>query len=213
MNRIIYSILLLFFLLGNSLFSQTYVGVSGGIISSSLSGDAPKDASYSGKTGFSGGLIADFVLTEDVVLSIQPRYLQKGSTVSYDVGEYELRDSLTASLDYFSLPIILKINSLNKRIYFSTGLDFGYLMNSSVENIMDGSTKDVNNLIKSYDISATFGFGVNIPIGSPIISLELKYMQSILNLSDISSTESGTTFPYRFRTSGFQFLTSILFPI
>jgi len=213
MNRIIYSILLLFFLLGNSLFSQTYVGVSGGIISSSLSGDAPKDASYSGKTGFSGGLIADFVLTEDVVLSIQPRYLQKGSTVSYDVGEYELKDSLTATFDYISLPVMVKINSLNKRIYFSTGLDFGYLMNSSVENIMDGSTKDVNNLIKSYDISATFGFGVNIPIGSPIISLELKYMQSILNLSDISSTESGTTFPYRFRTSGFQFLTSILFPI
>ena len=77
-------------------------------MSSSLSGDAPKDASYSGKIGFSGGLIADFTLTEDIVLSIQPRYLQKGSTVSYDVGEYELKDSLTASLDYFSLPIIDK---------------------------------------------------------------------------------------------------------
>jgi len=213
MKRIIYSILILFFFLGNSLFSQTYVGVSGGIMSSSLSGDAPKDASYSGKTGFSGGLIADFSLTEDVVLSIQPRYLQKGSTVSYDVGEYELKDSLNASLDYFSLPIILKINSLNKRIFFSTGLDFGYLMNSSVENLIDGSTKEVNNLVKTFDLSVSFGFGVNIPVGTPIISLELRYMQSLLNLSDISSSESGTTFPYRFRTSGFQFLTSIQIPI
>ncbi|MCK7517467.1 MAG: hypothetical protein MZV64_06965 [Ignavibacteriales bacterium] len=82
-----------------------------------------------------------------------------------------------------------------------------------MENIVDGSTKDVNDLIKNYDISATFGFGVNIPIGSPIISLELRYMQSLLNLSDISTSESGTTFPFRFRTSGFQFLTSIIFPI
>jgi hypothetical protein len=213
MNRNIYTILILFLLQSLSLFSQTYIGAAGGLMSSSLSGDAPQDASYSSKTGLSGGLVVDFTLTEDVVLSIQPRYLQKGSTIAYDVGEYELRDSLTATLDYVSIPIMVKINSLNKRIYFSTGLDFGYLMNSSVENIMDGSTKDVNNLIKSYDISATFGFGVNIPIGSPIISLELRYMQSILNLSDISSTESGTTFPYRFRTSGFQFLTSILFPI
>ncbi|MCK7517466.1 MAG: hypothetical protein MZV64_06960 [Ignavibacteriales bacterium] len=66
-------------------------------MSSSLSGDAPEDASYSGKTGFSGGLDpADFTLTEDIVLSIQPRYLQKGTSVAYDVGEYELRDSLTA---------------------------------------------------------------------------------------------------------------------
>ena len=213
MNRIIYTILILFILLNISLFSQTYIGATGGLMSSSLSGDAPEDASYSGKTGFSGGLIADFTLTEDIVLSIQPRYLQKGTSVAYDVGEYELRDSLTATLDYVSLPIMVKITSLNKRIYFSSGLDFGYLMNSTVENIVDGSTKDVNELIKNYDISATFGFGVNIPIGSPIISLELRYMQSLLNLSDISSDESGTTFPYRFRTSGFQFLTSILFPI
>lgn len=213
MNRIIYTILILFLSQSISIFSQTYIGATGGLMSSSLSGDAPQDASYSSKTGFSGGLVADFTLTEDIVLSIQLRYLQKGSTISYDVGEYELRDSLTATFDYISLPVMVKINSLNKRIYFSTGLDFGYLMNSSVENITDGSTKDVKNLIKSYDISATFSFGVNIPVGSPIISLELRYMQSILNLSDISSTESGTTFPYRFRTSGFQFLTSILFPI
>ena len=195
------------------MFSQIYIGATGGLMSSSLSGDAPKDASYSGKTGFSGGLVVDFTLAEDIVLSIQPRYLQKGSTIAYDVGEYELLDSLTVTFDYVSLPVMVKITSLNKRIYFSSGLDFGYLMNSSVENIMDGSTKDVNDLIKNYDISATFGFGVNIPIGSPIISLELRYMQSILNLSDISTSESETTFPFRFRTSGFQFLTSIIFPI
>jgi hypothetical protein len=212
MNRIIRT-LLIFLLFNISIFSQIYIGATGGLISSSLSGDAPEDASYLGKTGFSGGLVVDFTLTEDIVLSIQPRYLQKGSTIAYDVGEYELRDSLTATFDYVSLPVMVKITSLNKRIYFSSGLDFGYLMNSSVENIMDGSTKDVNELIKNYDISATFGFGVNIPIGSPIISLELRYMQSILNLSDISTSESGTTFPFRFRTSGFQFLTSIIFPI
>ena len=213
MNRIIYTILFLFVFQNISIFSQTYFGATGGLMSSSLSGDAPKDASYSSKTGFSGGLVVDFTLLEDVVLSIQPRYLQKGSAIAYDVGKYELQDSLTATLDYISLPVMVKINSLNKRIFFSTGLDFGYLMNSSLENIVDGSTKDVGNLFKTIDISATFGFGVNIPIGSPIISLELRYMQSLLNLSDISSSESGTTFPYRFRTSGFQFLTSILFPI
>jgi len=212
MNRIIRT-LLIFFLFNISIFSQIYIGAIGGLMSSSLSGDAPEDASYSGKTGFSGGLIADFTLTEDIVLSIQPRYLQKGTSVAYDVGEYELRDSLTATFDYVSLPVMVKITSLNKRIYFSSGLDFGYLMNSTVENIVDGSTKDVNELIKNYDISATFGFGVNIPIGSPIISLELRYMQSLLNLSDISTSESGSTFPFRFRTSGFQFLTSIIFPI
>ena len=195
------------------MFSQFYIGATGGLMSSNLSGDAPEDASYSGKTGFSGGLIADFTLTEDIVLSIQPRFLQKGTSVAYDVGEYELRDSLTATFDYVSLPVMVKITSLNKRIYFSSGLDFGYLMNSTVENIVDGSTKDVSDLFKTFDLSATFGFGVNFPIGLPIISLEIRYMQSLLNLSDISSSESETTFPFRFRTSGFQFLTSNLFTI
>lgn len=213
MNQIISTILILFILNNISLFSQIQIGVSGGMISSSLSGDAPEDASYSGKAGLSGGIIADITLTEDVVLSIQPRYLQKGSSVAYDVGEYELRDSLTATLNYFSLPVMLKIHSLNDRVFFSSGLDFGYLMSSSVENIVDGSTKDINNLIQKFDLSATFGFGVNFPVGSPTISLEIRYMQSLLNLSDISSDESGVVFPYRFRTSGFQFLTSIIFPI
>lgn len=213
MNQILKTLIILFFLNCISLFSQTQIGLSGGIMSSSLSGDAPEDAAYSGKPGISGGIIADFTLTEDIELSIQPRYLQKGTTISYDVGEYELRDSLTATLSYLSLPVMLKINSLGKRIYFSSGLDFGYLMNSSVKNIMDGSTKDINNLVKKFDLSVSFGFGVNIPIGTPTISFELRYMQSLLNLSHISSTESGTVFPHRFRTSGFQFLTSILFPI
>ena len=213
MNKIISTILVLFFLNNISLLSQIHIGVSGGMMSSSLSGDAPENASYSGKAGISGGIIADFTLTEDVVLSIQPRYLQKGSSVAYDVGEYELRDSLTATLNYFSLPVMLKINSLNNRVFFSSGLDFGYLMSSSVENIFDGSTKDINDLVQKFDLSATFGFGVNFPVGNPTISLEIRYMQSLMNLSDISSSESGTVFPYRFRTSGFQFLTSIIFPI
>lgn len=213
MNHIISTILILFLLNNLSLFSQIKIGVSGGIMSSNFSGDAPEDASYSGKSGLSGGIIADFMLTEDIVLSIQPRYLQKGTSVKYDIGEYELRDSLTATLDYFSLPVIVKINSLNKRVFFSSGLDFGYLMSSSVENIADGSAKDINNLVQKFDLSATLGFGVNFPIGSPTILLEVRYMQSLLNLSDISSEESGTVFPYRFRTSGFQFLTSIIFPI
>ena len=76
MNRIILT-LLIFFLFNISIFSQIYIGATGGLMSSSLSGDAPEDASYSGKTGFSGGLIADFTLTEDIVLSIQPRYPAK----------------------------------------------------------------------------------------------------------------------------------------
>lgn len=213
MNHIISTILILFFLNNITLLSQVRVGVSGGMMSSSISGDAPEDASYSGKFGISGGIIADFTLTQDVVLSIQPRYLQKGSSVAYDIGEYELRDSLTATLNYFSLPVMLKINSLNNRVFFSSGLDFGYLMSTSVDNIVDGSTKDISNLVQKFDLSATLGFGVNFPIGSPTISLELRYMQSLLNLSDISSEESGTVFPYRFRASGFQFLTSIIFPI
>ena len=213
MNRILYTFLIICFTASFSLFSQTYLGVTGGINSSSLSGDTPEDASYSGKFGFSGGVMADFSLTDDVVLSIQLRYLQKGTTISYDVGGYDLRDSLSATFGYFSIPVMVKIYSTNKRTFFSSGLDFGYLTNSALENLMGDSSRDIANLVKNFDLSVAVGFGVNIPVGTPIISLEVRYMQSLLNLSDISSIESGNVFPYRFKISGFQFFTSILFPI
>ena len=211
--KLIVTTFLIFLFNSITIFSQIYIGASGGILSTSFTGDAPDDAEYTIEIGFSGGLLLDIPLTEDIFFSFQPRYLQKGTTISYDVGEDEYKDSLSVKMDYISFPVIVKIYSLNKRVFFSSGLDPGYLNNASLENLMDGSSSDINDFFEKWDISAAFGLGVNIPVGLPIISLELRYEQSLNNLSDISDKESGTTIPYRFRTTGFQLLVGVLIPL
>jgi hypothetical protein len=213
MKRIFCLSLILFFYGNLPLFSQTYIGAVAGVNSTSLSGDAPEDAEYSSRLGYNGGIMADFTLREDIILSIQLRYVQKGTTISYDVGEYELRDSLAIGMSYFSIPVMVKINSANKRTFFSSGIDLSYLTGATLENLMEGSSKDVDHLLKKYDFAVTFGFGVNFPVKTSLVSLELRYLQSLTNLSDISSGETEEVFPYRFRISGFQFCTSILFSI
>jgi hypothetical protein len=213
MIRILLIGLILFFTGYLPLFSQTYIGVVGGINSTSLSGDTPEDADYAGKYGYTAGMMADFTLREDIILSIQLRYMLKGTTIAYDVGEYELRDSLEVSLDYFSIPMMVKINSANKRTFFSSGIDFSYLTAAKLENLMDGSSRDIADLLTEYDLAVVVGFGVNFPVKTSLISVELKYMQSVWNLSNTSADESGEVFPYRFRISGFQLCTNFLFSI
>ena len=193
--------------------AQTFLGISGGINTSNFSGDAPADASYNYKLGYSAGIVADFTLTEDVLLSLQPRYLQRGTTISYEKPDFESIDSLSITLDYLSFPVLVKILSLNKRVYFSSGLDMSYLTSATSENLMDGSTENIQELIKNYDLSVVFGFGLNFPVGITLLSFELRYSQSLLNISNLSEASSDDIFPYRFRTSGLQLLASFLYPL
>ena len=57
------------------IYGQFAVGVIGDLNSSNISGSAPSGTIYSGRTGFGGGLILDYKVTEDVTLSLQPMIL------------------------------------------------------------------------------------------------------------------------------------------
>jgi len=213
MRKKLCTIFTVLFLLSGIANAQLRIGITAGVTSNSLTGDAPLKTSYKGKIGYLAGLNAEYNVARDIRLAIQPRYYVTGTTVSYDVGEEEPVDSLRADINYVSFPLSMKVLSAGGAIFFSSGLDFKYLLKAELVNLKEPDTKkDIKYIFEKTDISVFFGFGGEIKFGKPVVSLELRYATSLMNLSNAeSSPEAGL--PERFRFNGFQLIAALSFPI
>ncbi len=204
-------VLCLVLCLGAGAAAQSRIGVTTGLNWSSLKGDAPEDAGYGRALGVNAGIIGDIALTKDVVLSIQPMYARRGTNISFDVGEDEPRDSLELRLDYIDCLVMVKVLADNGYSYFTTGMGFGFLTQATMKNIRGGET-DPGGLFEDFDVSVAFGVGFMIPAGSTLVTLELRYQQSLINMVNSDADALDDALAQRLRASGFQLLASVLFP-
>ncbi len=188
------------------------VGFYGGINSGKLSGDTPPGTSYQTRKGLVAGLFGEIRIAKDVFLGLHPAYLQKGSNITLKPiteGQDPIQNEL--SLDYFSVPVLFKIETGSGSTYFSGGLDFAFLMSANLDLL--GEEIDVQEIMRKFDLSMDFAFGGKIPLGSPFLTLELRYSQSLLNVADTEIGDENYSVPARFRSSGFQLLAGLLFPL
>jgi hypothetical protein len=192
---------------------QFFLGATGGLSRTSLSGDAPDNASYTSLIGFSAGLIGEYALTDDIRLSIQPSYVRRGTGIAFDVGEEELRDSLELSLGYFSLPVMARFMSAKRAWFVNGGLDCGFLLNASLSDVNAGGNADVKKFINALDLMMIFGVGGSVEIAPGFLTFELRYTQSLLNAGSSNQLATAVGVPVRFRSSGVQLLTGVLFPL
>ena len=80
--------------------------------------------------------------------------------------------------------------------------------------LQDGSTtEDLSSDLNSFDLAADFGFGLMVPLGRPTLTFEIRYEQSILNLAGADRQEGDDVLPVRFRSTGFQFMAGLLWPL
>ncbi|MBK8983662.1 MAG: PorT family protein [Ignavibacteria bacterium] len=186
--------------------AQTTVGFIGGLNLQSISGDAPQNASYGSKTGYMFGVTAETNVTKDVKIILQPNYTLYQTIIEFDIGREEPIDSMNVKMSYFRVPFFAKIEAFNGVTYFLSGLDFGFLQDSKIQDINKTTDeRDISDSFEKFDLAAAFGVGVKFPVKRLIISAEGRYSQSLLNLSK----ENFNSLPSRFRLSGFQFLTYI----
>lgn len=188
------------------------VGFYGGVNNSNLSGDTPSGTSYQTRKGLVAGLFGEIRIARDVFLGLHPGYIQKGTLVTLkpvNEGEDPIENDL--SLDYFSVPVLFKIETGKGATYFSGGLDFAFLMSASLD--LPGKEIDAQEIMRNFDLSMNFAFGGKIPLGSPFLTLELRYSQSLLNVADTEIGDETYSVPARFRSSGFQLLAGLLFPL
>ena len=163
--------------------AQVSLGFFAGLNSAKLKGDSPKYASYKGMMGINAGVYIDVQVAKIIFLSFQPSYSQEGTKVFYDVaGSDELVDSLRVKLNYFSLPILVKVTSTNKRFYAIAGIETSYLLDSFIKNGDEKEELTAN--IAEINIALAFGVGLRIPLKFGRIFIELRYSQGIVNLTD-----------------------------
>lgn len=210
MIKLVKSNLLIFLIFTCTIsFSQPYIGVFGGLNSSKLTGDAPDKVTYKGLMGANVGAYIDLKLGKLVYLSLQPSYSQEGTKVSYSLSsKQEPIDSITLRLNYFSLPVFLKISSTNKRFYALGGLETGLLLNSFA--LSHDIKEDVKADVSDFNIAIHFGAGIKIPVGFPRLFVELRYSQGIVNLTD--QPNENNVIP-RVKTSGLKVMAGIEIPL
>lgn len=188
---------------------QVSLGLFGGLNSSKLLGDAPQKGSYNSLMGGNFGLLLDVGLSEALVLSLQPSYSQEGTKLAFtDRGSNEPVDSVKIRLNYFSIPLILKVSSANKRFYALSGFEAGMLLNSAM--IMGDEENELQSNIAQWNLAMHFGAGIHFSLGYPNLFVELRYAQGLVNLTD--EPLSNDVIP-RVKTTGFKILCGIEFPL
>jgi len=203
------------FILTVSLFTQSVqaqfsVGLFGDLNSSNLSGNAPSGTAYTGSTVLGGGVIIDYKVTDEVIISLQPMSLPKGTTVSYDLPSYEeQRDSVLAKFSYFTIPLMVKVKA-SKVVYVAGGFDIGFLTSANSKHVNSGDIYNIKDQIASLDVSANFGVGFTFNVASFNLFAEGRYSQGLLNVSNINeNTESNI--PPEFKNTGIQVLFGVLY--
>lgn len=199
-----------FFLVQIDTWGQVDLGAFAGIDNGRLSGDKFSNTVYKSKTGFIIGLSIDPQINDLISLSIQPGYIKTGSKIQVpDTIANEYKDSLRISVDYLVLDIFVKIQSKSKRLYFSSGLEFGYGLSLVVENELE--EVDISDELNKWNLSAVFGIGYKVPIKKSSLYFELRYSQGLVNVAK-PELEENYNIP-RVKLSGLKFVTGFQIPI
>ena len=191
--------------------AQISVGAVLGVNRTGISGDKPDDTSYSTKAGLIAGLVLEVPVAKGVAIVFQPGYRQSGANIGFNVPDQEEPvDSLSLGLDYFSIPILLKVITDGGRWYVTSGLDFAWLSSATLSTVSGSQETDVKDALSDFDMAVIFGVGRMFPVGRPKITAEIRYSQSLFNLA---GDATGQDLPVRFRASGFQLLAGVLLPL
>ena len=202
-------IFLIFACLAPSAYGQVAVGLFAGLDQSKFSGDTPRDFAYAFKDGYALGLTFDFGVGEKMFISVRPNFTENGADVSRpEEDDFSIvplpEDPDTVYLypvvnRYIAVPVIYQIY-VSRAFYGNAGLELAYNLTSDVN--IDGEIIDLRAEMTDFLVSASFGWGVSIPIGRTSLNLELSYAQS-LNTMTVQDPDEAEN-PPRLRTRRFR---------
>lgn len=211
--RKLFFIAIFFFTLTFQVKAQISVGIIGGLTMQSLSGDAPVNASYSKGTGYMIGLSVEHRIGNGINLMLQPNVARTQTVIGIDIGEEEPKDSFDVKLNFIRIPLVVKVEAFNGVTYFISGVDLGILQSAKIRDVnKTKEEKDIKDDFNEIDFAALFGAGVKFKLAKKInLLFEGRYSQSLTNLSKDNQGAAFSNLPSRFRQSGFQILTSVLY--
>ncbi|MFY0654812.1 MAG: PorT family protein [Cyclobacteriaceae bacterium] len=150
-------------------------GLKGGLNMAKLSGDGLSDPSN--RTGMHFGA---YVRIKMGGIGLQPEayYSMQGTKLSAGT----VKETIDAN--YLNVPVLLRFNPV-PIINFHIGPQFGILMSAS------DSDGDIKDQLKSSDISAAIGAGLDLPFG---LNFTLRYVKGLSGINDGGSSVKNNTF-------------------
>lgn len=202
---------LLFIYFTNNSFAQFDASIWGGVNSSSFAGNPPKDANYGSIYGLTFGADLNYYLTKEVVLSLEPSFEQKGSDIVFGNAERFLDTVITYSVkqNYFGLGLLFKVNT--ERFYVGAGLSFQLL--SSANLVHESTNIDIKDKFLDYDVIGFFNVGYKIPLGSPTLFIELRYLQGMVSIYSGDSEVNEEVYIANFKSKGLKLIAGVMFPL
>jgi hypothetical protein len=148
------------------------------------------------RTGFHGGLAASIPLGTSLFIQPQALFSMKGTRMSESVFESVV--TVEMKLDYLEVPLFLGLRIPMRgsgiRPYIMAGPYIGIKMGCKLRASADGTSEevdcddpDVEGDVKSTDFGLAFGAGVEVPMGSALLSLGARYT---LGLSGLNANAS-----------------------
>lgn len=199
------------FILGNNSFAQVQLSLWGGVNNSSFGGNPPEDAGYGDIRGLAAGANLDFHPSTDFVISLEPSFEQRGSTIDIYLEE-GLEDTtlkFKVKQNYFGLGLMFKVNAGN--FFVGSGLSAQLLSSAKLE--YESQEKDIKDKFINYDALAFFNIGYKIPIGGPSLFVELRYIQGLINIRSDENESDTEIYLSNFKSTGLRLSTGILIPL
>jgi hypothetical protein len=119
------------------------------------------------------------------------------------------------------LPLGLRVQSSRARIYVTSLVELGYLVDASFSTL--GLTpfsvepaplpQDVLGNLNPWDVSMSLAVGVRVPLGRQVISMEVGWGQSLVNVTKPGFQPVDWSLPQRFKFSGFGLSAGVEFPL
>ncbi len=163
--------------------AKVAIGIKAGLNFANLNTSSVA-AAFDSRTGYNVGA---FCLIKLAKIGIQPEivYSTQGSSIATTIPP----QSFNSTFNYVNIPIIVKIylfGGLNLQV----GPQFGFLtsaqgpeFNPSTGQI---SLADVENELKSSDISAALGLGWELPLG---LTIDARYNMGLTNINDTYNSQ------------------------
>lgn len=198
-------------ILGANSLAQVQISVWGGVNNSSFGGNPPADAGYGDIQGLVAGMNLDFQPTEDFVISLEPSFEQRGSSIDVQLEEGRKDTTLKFMVkqNYFGLGLMFKVNAGN--FFVGSGVSAQLLSSANLE--YESQKKDIKDKFLDYDALAFFNIGYKIPIGGPSLFVELRYIQGLINIRSEESESDTEIYLSNFKSTGLRLSTGILIPL
>lgn len=172
------------------IYGQSVFGAYAGLHSMKLTGDSPSSGFLSLEGGNKFGLTYDYRFNQ--VVSVNSRFDYTYTNLKYvfaDTTSEEEKDSMMLKLKAVSIPLSAVIWSENGRFYVLAGIEFYFPL--SFKGHKPDETIDYTPEIRDVVFNAHFGAGMIIPIGKPLLFIEVRYSQGLVDLNSSTIHDTG----------------------